>query len=69
MSYLLLSVIRIYRYLISPWLGNNCRFIPSCSEYATEAITKYGASKGGWISFRRLCRCHPWCNGGYDPMS
>ena len=68
MSRLLQALIRGYRYFVSPWLGNNCRFVPSCSEYASEAIGKYGALKGSWLAAWRLCRCHPWCDGGYDPV-
>ena len=68
MSRLLQGLIRAYQYLVSPWLGNNCRFAPSCSEYASLAIAKHGALKGGWLAVRRLARCHPWCDGGFDPV-
>lgn len=68
MSRLVQALIRSYQYLISPWLGNNCRFAPSCSEYASLAIGRYGALKGGWLAMRRLVRCHPWCEGGHDPV-
>ena len=57
-----------YRYTISPWLGRNCRFEPSCSEYAIEALQSHGSFKGGWLSIRRVCSCHPWHAGGYDPV-
>jgi putative membrane protein insertion efficiency factor len=65
---LLLSVIAAYRYIVSPMLGANCRFAPSCSEYAAEAITRHGSLRGGWLSMRRVLRCHPWHAGGYDPV-
>ena len=69
---LLTAPIFAYRYLISPWLGPNCRFDPSCSAYALEAIEKHGALKGGWLTLRRLSKCHPvtWLGGsyGYDPV-
>lgn len=68
MSSILLWAIRVYRYFISPMLGARCRFTPSCSEYATHAVTKYGALKGCWLSIKRLGRCHPWNEGGYDPL-
>jgi putative membrane protein insertion efficiency factor len=65
---LLLSVLAVYRYAISPLLGANCRFLPSCSEYATEAIRRHGSLRGGWLSLRRIARCHPWNPGGHDPV-
>lgn len=58
--------IRIYRYLISPMLPPRCRFYPSCSAYALEALSRHGALRGGWLATRRLCRCHPWNPGGVD---
>ncbi len=57
-----------YRLAISPWLGDNCRFHPSCSAYARTAIVRFGLLKGGWMSLRRLARCHPWHEGGVDPV-
>jgi len=57
-----------YRLVISPWLGSNCRFYPSCSAYARTAILRFGVLKGSWMSFRRLARCHPWHEGGIDPV-
>jgi putative membrane protein insertion efficiency factor len=68
MRIILLGLVRGYRYLISPMLGNNCRFFPSCSEYAETAIREHGAARGGWMATKRLCRCHPWHPGGLDPV-
>ncbi|MCL2829626.1 MAG: membrane protein insertion efficiency factor YidD [Betaproteobacteria bacterium] len=68
MKTLLLQLIRCYRYALAPFLGRNCRFAPSCSEYAIEAIEKYGAGKGSVLGAKRLLRCHPWNPGGYDPV-
>jgi uncharacterized protein len=64
----LLTLIRIYRYLFSPLLGPTCRFYPSCSQYAEEAIMRHGPLHGGWLSLRRLLRCNPWHCGGHDPV-
>ena len=68
MKRLLLGLVRLYQYLISPLLGPRCRFHPSCSHYAIEAIERHGALRGGWLAARRLGRCHPWHPGGYDPV-
>ena len=68
MKALLLGAIRAYRLLLSPWWGGQCRFSPTCSEYAAEAITRHGSLSGSWIALRRLARCHPWCAGGFDPV-
>ena len=62
------AVIRVYRYLVSPWLGANCRFLPTCSEYAIEAIDRHGAVRGVWLAARRVVRCHPWGAPGHDPV-
>jgi len=64
----LLAALKGYRYLASPLLGNNCRFVPSCSQYASDAIEGHGIIHGSWLAVRRLCRCHPWHAGGYDPV-
>lgn len=64
----LLALIKGYRYLLSPWWGRQCRFTPSCSEFAEEAIERHGALPGSWLAMRRVCRCHPWHVGGYDPV-
>ena len=63
-----IGLIRIYQWLISPLLPRACRFAPSCSEYAAEAIALHGAVRGGWLAARRLLRCHPWAPGGPDPV-
>ena len=65
---LLLWIIRAYQLLVSPWLGSSCRFYPSCSCYAHTAIEKHGAVRGAWLALRRLLRCHPFNEGGYDPV-
>ena len=63
-----ISLINLYKYLISPLLGNNCRFVPTCSEYTKESIIKYGVIKGFWLGLKRIVKCHPWGKGGYDPI-
>ncbi|MEN3009902.1 MAG: membrane protein insertion efficiency factor YidD [Candidatus Bipolaricaulaceae bacterium] len=60
--------IRAYQRLLSPLLPRRCRFYPSCSEYAAQALLKYGLLRGGWLALRRLLRCGPWHPGGYDPV-
>ena len=62
------SLIRAYQLLLRPVLPPSCRFYPSCSHYAAEAVARHGASRGSWLALRRLLRCHPWGNGGYDPV-
>jgi putative membrane protein insertion efficiency factor len=68
MTGLLRLLLRGYRYFLSPMLGPACRFHPSCSQYADEALARYGLFGGGWLAARRLCRCGPWHRGGYDPV-
>ncbi len=63
-----LLFVKFYQYTIRPLLPNACRYTPSCSQYATEAITKYGAIKGLWLGLKRILRCHPWGGHGYDPV-
>ena len=65
---LLLALIRAYRFLLSPWIGNSCRYWPTCSHYAEEAVTRYGAARGSWLMAARLGRCHPYAAGGVDPV-
>ena len=61
-------LIRFYQIAISPLIGPRCRYFPTCSQYSLEAIHTYGALKGSWLATKRLCRCHPWCGHGYDPV-
>jgi putative membrane protein insertion efficiency factor len=68
MKRLLVWLLRGYQLLVSPMLGQNCRFYPSCSSYAIEALEVHGAARGGWLALRRVCRCHPWHAGGVDPV-
>ncbi len=58
--------VRAYRLVFSPWVGHNCRYLPTCSAYALEALEKHGALKGGWLAARRVARCHPWGKSGID---
>jgi putative membrane protein insertion efficiency factor len=58
--------VRAYRLLFSPWVGHNCRYQPTCSAYALQALDRHGALKGGWLAFRRITRCHPWGGSGID---
>ena len=63
-----INLINIYKYLISPLLGNNCRFLPTCSEYTKESIIKFGLVNGTWLGLKRIIKCHPWGKGGHDPI-
>jgi len=65
---LFIVLIRIYQLSISPILGQNCRYTPTCSEYGVEAIKKHGAFKGGWLALKRILSCHPWGGHGHDPV-
>ena len=64
----LLLLVSLYRLTVSPWLGNNCRFEPSCSAYALQALRVHGAFRGSWLTIQRIGRCHPWGGSGYDPV-
>jgi putative membrane protein insertion efficiency factor len=63
-----IGLVRLYQLTLSPWLGMNCRFQPTCSAYAIEALGTHGVIKGGWLALRRIARCHPWGGSGYDPV-
>lgn len=65
---LLSAPIHLYRWLLKPWLGNACRFEPTCSAYALHALARHGAAAGSYLAARRVLRCHPWCGGGIDPV-
>jgi len=64
----LIALIKLYQWIVSPFIGPKCRFTPSCSQYTIEALKKYGLFKGGWLSLKRISRCHPWGGHGYDPV-
>ena len=64
----LIAAIEVYRHMISPLRLPSCRFMPTCSQYAVEALTEYGLLRGGWLALRRLARCGPWHGGGWDPI-
>ena len=66
---LILILLKAYKFLISPLIGTNCRFLPSCSDYASEAIASKGVIKGGALAIKRLTKCHPWGKSGYDPVN
>ncbi len=68
MRALLVGLVKGYRLLLSPWLGSACRFEPSCSAYALQALEQHGAAAGSYLTLRRLVRCQPWCAGGHDPV-
>jgi putative membrane protein insertion efficiency factor len=68
MSRLLMFIVKMYRFFISPLLGSNCRFSPTCSTYAMQALEKHGALRGSWLALKRILRCHPWHPGGADPV-
>jgi uncharacterized protein len=68
MKAILVALVRAYRLLLSPWWGRQCRFTPTCSEFALEALERHGAARGSWLTLRRVARCHPWHAGGFDPV-
>lgn len=68
MKRILIALLRIYKIALSPYLGSQCRFLPTCSDYARDAIVHHGAARGSWMAACRLCRCHPFAEGGYDPV-
>ena len=68
MRALLIGVVKGYRLILSPWLGSACRFEPTCSAYSLQASQQHGAAAGSYLTLRRLVRCHPWCDGGCDPV-
>jgi len=65
----MLQILRAYKWAISPMFPPSCRYVPTCSEYAVEAVERYGAARGGWMALTRLLRCHPFVKGGYDPVT
>ena len=68
LAYPLILLVRFYRVALSPWLGTNCRFDPTCSSYAIEALRAHGVFRGTWLAAKRIGRCHPWGGSGYDPV-
>lgn len=64
----LIRVVRLYQFTLSPFIGQQCRFLPTCSAYSIDALTKHGAARGSYLTLHRLARCHPWCAGGHDPV-
>jgi uncharacterized protein len=67
MKKVLVGLVLLYRAALGPHLGGHCRFTPTCSQYAIDAMNKHGAIRGGWMAIRRIARCHPWSKGGWDP--
>lgn len=65
---LLRGLIRAYQWVVSPIMGPRCRYLPTCSEYAAEAVARHGSLRGGWLAVKRIGRCHPWGGSGYDPV-
>jgi putative membrane protein insertion efficiency factor len=68
LSFPFIVLIKLYQWVISPWLGSKCRYTPTCSHYGIEALKKYGPIKGLWLTIKRIARCHPWGGHGYDPV-
>ena len=67
-SFPFIALIKLYQWVISPWLGSKCRYIPTCSQYGIEALKKYGPVKGLWLTGKRILRCNPWGGHGHDPV-
>jgi putative membrane protein insertion efficiency factor len=67
-SWFFIGLIKVYQFTLSPFLGKQCRFVPTCSQYGIEAIQKHGALKGSWLTIKRIARCNPWGGSGYDPV-
>ncbi len=67
-KFIIIKIIRFYQIIVSPFLGKNCRFSPTCSRYTIEAIEKHGVLKGGWLATKRISKCHPWGKSGHDPV-
>ncbi len=67
-AYPLIALIYLYRFTLSPIIGNQCRYEPTCSHYAEDALRKHGAIRGSWLALKRIVRCHPWHDGGFDPV-
>ena len=68
LSFPFIALIKLYQWIISPWLGSKCRYTPTCSHYGIEALKKYGPIKGLWLTAKRIARCHPWGGHGHDPV-
>jgi putative membrane protein insertion efficiency factor len=68
LAWALRALVQAYRWTISPLLGPSCRYYPTCSAYALDALDEHGAMRGAWLATKRICRCHPWHDGGYDPV-
>lgn len=68
LSFPFIALIKLYQWIISPWMGQKCRYTPTCSQYGIEALKKYGPLKGLWLTIKRVSRCHPWGGHGYDPV-
>jgi putative membrane protein insertion efficiency factor len=69
MKFLVIDILGVYKAIVSPFLPPACRFEPTCSEYARDAVEKYGVSQGAWLGLKRILRCQPFCKGGHDPVS
>ena len=67
-TYILVKLITLYKYLVSPLIGHSCRYFPTCSEYSIEALKQFGLIKGTFMSIKRILSCHPWSKGGFDPI-